>query len=70
MNSSFKDLDLISLLNHVTTRIESCTTTLFLRQQLSQIKGNGGLIETNNSPSLDVIMDEVADIMKTVNELK
>ncbi|KHC71979.1 adenylate cyclase [Candida albicans SC5314] len=70
MNSSFKDSDLISLLNHVTTRIESCTTTLFLRQQLSQIKGNGGLIETNNSPSLDVIMDEIADIMKTVNELK
>ncbi|CAI5760435.1 unnamed protein product [Candida verbasci] len=34
----FKEVDLVSLLNHLVTRIESCTATLYMRQQLGGIK--------------------------------
>lgn len=69
MSSTFKDADLISLLNHITTRIESCTATLGLRQQMSVHKGNHGYIDTMNSCSISELVDEINDILKTFNEL-
>lgn len=69
LSSTFKDADLISLLNHITTRIESCTATLGLRQQMSIYKGNNGFIDAMDSCSLDELVIEISDILKTFSEL-
>ncbi|KAL6450405.1 CYR1 Adenylate cyclase [Candida maltosa Xu316] len=69
MNTTFKDVDMISLLNHITTRVESCTTTLFLRQQLSMVKGNEGFIDTMNSPSIGELLDEMKVIIQAFGDI-
>lgn len=60
-----QDRDTIELLNHVVTRIESAVTVLFLRQQMSLLRGTGGLIQlTNGMPILAVLLELAALVEK------
>lgn len=58
MNTEFKESDLISLFNHVVTRIEHCVVTLELRQKLNQINGNHGKIDFVGTKHIIAVMDE------------
>lgn len=62
------DQDLAGLLNHLVTRVESCVTVLFLRQQMSVIRGTGGYIQLVNDAPVLVILLELAALVNFVRE--
>lgn len=69
MNATFKEVDLIALLNHIVTRIESCGSTLFLRQQMSLASGSDGFIDMVNVDPISNVLNELEEITKTFREL-
>ncbi|KAG7660361.1 uncharacterized protein J8A68_006128 [[Candida] subhashii] len=69
MQTSFKEVDLIALLNHIVTRIESCGSTLFLRQQISLATGSDGFIDMVNVDPLSKVLDELQEISKSFQQL-
>lgn len=58
LNTDFKESDLISLFNHVVTRIEHCVVTLELRQKLSQVSGTHGKINFVDTKHIIDVMDD------------
>ncbi|RLV89675.1 Adenylate cyclase [Spathaspora sp. JA1] len=70
MKTTFKEVDLIALLNHIVTRIESCSSMLYLRQQMSIANGEDGFIDIFNSIPIGNIMDELDQIVKAYNLYK
>ncbi|EGW29847.1 adenylate cyclase [Spathaspora passalidarum NRRL Y-27907] len=70
MKTTFKEVDLIALLNHIVTRIESCSSMLYLRQQMSIASGNDGFIDIFNSVPIGNIMDELNQIVEQFNIYK
>ncbi|KAK6202340.1 adenylate cyclase [Scheffersomyces amazonensis] len=62
MNTTFKESDLVGLLNHIVTRIETCSATLFLRQQMSITTGKGGGFEP--SKPIGKVMDELEQLVQ------
>ncbi|ABN65930.2 adenylate cyclase (ATP pyrophosphate-lyase) (Adenylyl cyclase) [Scheffersomyces stipitis CBS 6054] len=69
MNTTFKEGDLIALLNHIVTRIESCVTTLYLRQQMSIAHGEEGVLDIKSGKSLNMVMDDVALLVRAYREM-
>ncbi|KAK6461496.1 adenylate cyclase [Scheffersomyces coipomensis] len=67
MNTTFKESDLIGLLNHIVTRIETCTATLYVRQQMSVANGDGAF---EKSKPITKIMDELNEIIQLMVKLK
>lgn len=70
INSSFKESDLMGLLNHIVTRIENCVATLHLRQQMSLLDDNGGYIDFSQIQPISNIMDDLKTLIEQFEQYK
>lgn len=59
----FQDVDILYLLNHIVTRIESCTATLALRQEMSLATGGQGKIEFVDGKSIACVLQELSELV-------
>lgn len=70
INSSFKESDLMGLLNHIVTRIENCAATLHLRQQMSFLGDKGGYIDFNKIQPISNLLDDLKNLIEEFEQYK
>lgn len=70
INSSFKESDLMGLLNHIVTRIENCAATLHLRQQMSLLGDKGGYIDFTQIQPISNVMDDLKNLIEQFEQYK
>lgn len=59
INTDFKEADLISLFNHIVTRIENCVVTLEMRQKMSHLDGGAGRIDFTETRHILLVAQEL-----------
>lgn len=70
INTDFKESDLISLFNHIVTRIENCVVILELRQRLNEANGHKGKIDFVGTKNIMAVLQEFSNIMAENASLK
>lgn len=68
-NSLFQDADIIAMLSHIVTRIESCTAALELRQHMSAVGGKDGFLDIRDAKPMSEVMAELAQLVGRYQEM-
>lgn len=68
INTTFKESDLMGLLNHIVTRIENCVATLLLRQEMSSLTERKGYLDFHLIEPISGILDDLKTLVESYNK--